>query len=354
MIGALQTAFAARPHRRLRWGAAITGLALLGTACGAEVDDTERTAAGFPVTVTNCGQELTFTAPPQRTVANDINITEMMFALGLADRMAGYAVEPEMDRDIASSQWRADFAAVPRLGDEITMEMAQAADADLVFAGWDYGFSEATGVTPDALAAVGIDSYQLTEACRHDGATSRGVMDPFEALFTDLRDLGKIHDADDRAAELIAGYRQILDSLDATAPDGRPTRVFVYDGGTDQPMTSGANAAAEAIITRAGGENIFGDIDDSWTTVSFEAAADRDPELVLIVDFGEGPEEAAEAKMDTLRGHPLMSGTTAVREDNFFVLSYAALTEGPRNPQAAADLAAHLRADTAPEAGAGD
>src|SRR5699024_12081120 len=129
----------------------------LATACGAEVDDTERTADGFPVTVTNCGEQLTFTAPPQRTVANDINITEIMFARGLSDRMAGYAVEPEMDRDIASSQWQEDFAAVPRLGDEITVEMAQAADADLVFAGWDYGFSEATGVTPDALAAGGID-----------------------------------------------------------------------------------------------------------------------------------------------------------------------------------------------------
>lgn len=139
----------------------------------------------------------------------------------------------------------------------------------------------------------------------------------------------------------------------APALPAAPTRVFVYDGGTDQPMTSGAHAAAEAIITRAGGENIFGDIDDSWTPVGFEAAANRDPELVLIVDFGEGPEEAAEAKIDTLRSHPLMSGTTAVREDNFFVLSYAALTEGPRNPQAAADLAAHLRADSAPGPGAG-
>src|SRR5699024_2689233 len=235
-----------------------------------------------------------------------------------------------------------------------TVEMAQAADADLVFAGWDYGFSEATGVTPDALAAGGIDSYQLTEACRHDGATSRGVMDPFKALFTDLENLGRIHDAEERAEELIAQYQQILDELDAAAPDDRPTRVFVYDGGLDQPMTSGANAAAEAIITRAGGENIFGDIDDSWTTVSFEAAADRDPELVLVVDFGEGPEEAAGAKMDNLRNHPLMSGTTAVREDNFFVLSYAALTEGPRNPQAAAALAAHLRGQSAPEEGAGD
>src|SRR5699024_12437399 len=130
----------------------------LATACGAEVDDTERTADGFPVTVTNCGEQLTFTAPPQRTVANDINITEIMFALGLSDRMAGYAVEPEMDRDIASSQWQEDFAAAQRLGDEITGEMAQAADGGLVCDGRDDGVSEAAGVPAGALAAGGSGS----------------------------------------------------------------------------------------------------------------------------------------------------------------------------------------------------
>ena len=40
-------------------------------------------AFAFPVTVDNCGVPLTFDAPPKRAVINDLNMSEMAFALGL-------------------------------------------------------------------------------------------------------------------------------------------------------------------------------------------------------------------------------------------------------------------------------
>ena len=47
-------------------------------------------AAGYPVTVKSCDRDVTFDAAPQRAVSNDVNLTEMMLALGLTDRMVGY------------------------------------------------------------------------------------------------------------------------------------------------------------------------------------------------------------------------------------------------------------------------
>lgn len=49
------------------------------------------TGAPFPVTVRSCDQEVTFEQAPQRAVVNDNNMVELMFELGLADRMVGYA-----------------------------------------------------------------------------------------------------------------------------------------------------------------------------------------------------------------------------------------------------------------------
>ena len=41
-------------------------------------------------TVQSCNRTVTFDAPPERAISNDVNLTEMMLVLGLADRMVGY------------------------------------------------------------------------------------------------------------------------------------------------------------------------------------------------------------------------------------------------------------------------
>ncbi|NED62719.1 iron transporter, partial [Streptomyces sp. SID10244] len=76
---------------------------------------------------------------------------------------------------------------------------------------------------------------------------------------------------------------------------------------------------------------------------SWEAAAQRDPQVILIVDYGAGPQNTVDAKIRQLATHPLMSQTEAVREKRFLALPYAALVEGPRNPAAITQVARYLR-----------
>ena len=44
-------------------------------------------ALAFPVTVKSCNRDVTFDQAPARAIANDVNLIEMMLALGLRDRM---------------------------------------------------------------------------------------------------------------------------------------------------------------------------------------------------------------------------------------------------------------------------
>jgi iron complex transport system substrate-binding protein len=193
------------------------------------------------------------------------------------------------------------------------------------------------------MAAVGIPSYLLTESCRNGPGRARGIMPPLDALYTDMANLGAIFGVPDRAAALVAQYRRTVDEAAAMVPPGPRPRVFLYDGGIDQPFTSGRHAGPQDVITRAGGENIFGDLDDSWTTVGWEPVTQRDPEVVLINDYGGGEPVTVAEKETLLRSFGPTATTTAVREERFFVLPYAALVSGPRNPQAIADFAAYLR-----------
>ena len=313
--------------------------------CGATVSDPAApTSSGAAVTVTNCGAPLTVPSRPNKVLTNDTGITEMMFALGLQERMVGYTTYEGKERDIASSPWRSEFASTPSLGTAFTREVIQKAAPDFVFAGWNYGFKESTGVTPAWISTIGATPYQLTEACRQPGSTRRGITRPLDALYDDLTNLGRIFGVEDRASALIAGYRREVAQAAATAPTAdRRARVLLFDSADPAPFTSGRNAAPDEIIGEAGGTNVFSGLDDSWTSVSWEAAAQDDPQVIVIVDYGAGQANTVAAKTAQLRAQPLMAGTTAVRENNIVSFPYAALVESPRNPATITALASYLR-----------
>ncbi|MGK4578897.1 ABC transporter substrate-binding protein [Kitasatospora sp. HPMI-4] len=324
-----------------RSAAVLLALGLL-TGCGAEVattSDAATASAHYPVTVENCGSEVGYQHKPERVVTNDIGLTEMMFALGLADRMAGYAM-PDEKGDLSGIPWRDGYQQAKWLSkDRITKEVVLNAKADFVFGGWSYGWDEASGLTPEGLGKLGIAAYTLTESCHNGREKARGVMPPLDALYTDLANLGEIFDVRPRAEELIAGFKAEVAKAEAAAPSRRPS-VFLYDSGQDKPFTSGRFAGPDEIIAKAGGTNIFGDLADSWTTVGWEAVVRRSPEVIVINDYGD---TGAEAKKRFLKSYPPLAEVPAVKNDRIFVLRYADLVESPRNPAAITSLGAYLR-----------
>lgn len=318
----------------------VCAAVLLVSGCGATV--AQDTSASDPVTITNCGRQVTYDRVPSKVVTNDTGITELMFALGLKDRMAGYVVNGVDTVDVRTSPWKADFESAKHLSDKISKEVVQGANADLVFAGWNYGFSESTGFTPDTLKQLGIGTYQLTEACRNGVGKQRGIMPALDALYMDLRNLGKIFRVEAKAEELVKGYQQQIENAGRLMAGKPRPKVFLFDSGQDQPFTSGKNAAPQDIISKAGGDNIFGDLNDSWTTVNWETVVQRDPEVVLIVDYADGEANTPEQKQAFLEGFAPLRNSPAIKNKRFYALPYAALVEGPRNPASIEAFAKYL------------
>ncbi len=129
--------------------AAALCLAATATAgCGATVASSPKAAKSSAVTLTNCGQKVTYDKVPERVVTNDVGITELMFALGLENRMAGFAM-PDDKGDLTDVPWKDGYKKVTWLSkDQLTKENVLDARADLVFAGWNYGFRDDGGFTP--------------------------------------------------------------------------------------------------------------------------------------------------------------------------------------------------------------
>ncbi|MFY8102196.1 MAG: ABC transporter substrate-binding protein [Allorhizobium sp.] len=290
-------------------------------------------AAAFPVTVKSCNRDVTFDAAPARAISNDVNLTEMMLALKLQDRMVGYTGVSgwkTLDESL-----REGVRELPELSPKYpSKEVLLNADADFFFAGWNYGMKVGGEVTPETLASFGIKVYELTESCIHIMAKNKPTMDD---MFVDLLNLGKIFGVEDRAEALVAGYRkQLADITTRIGAVEKPVRVFVYDSGTEKPFTSGRFGIPTAMIEAAGGVNIMEDVEKSWTEVSWEPVIERNPEVVVIVNYGE---VTAEQKIAFMKENPAFKNLDAVKQDRFVVLEYVEATPGPRNVQAIDRLA---------------
>jgi iron complex transport system substrate-binding protein len=297
------------------------------------------TAAIAQTTVQSCNREVTFDTPPTAAISNDVNLTEMMLVLDLADRMVGYT---------GISGWKTldetmtmGVEELPELSSKYpSKEVLIGADADFFFAGWNYGMKVGGEVTPETLAPFGIAVYELTESCIHIGEKPAASMDD---MYNDLLNLGAIFNVSAKAESLVAGYKAELENFTSTlAPLDMAPRVFVYDSGEDVPVTAGRYAMPNALIAAAGGINIMDDFEKSWATVGWEAVVERNPEVIVIVNYGE---VTAEEKRAFMMSNPAFADIDAVKNDRFVTLEYVEATPGPRNIAAVKTLAAAFRSE---------
>lgn len=324
---------------------AIASLAL--AACSEQRATDGRAAPGMaaraPVTVEVCGQPVTYAQVPQRAVTHGINITEMFLALGLQDRLVGYGGVRDIQRLPAAMQPLLEN--VPDLSNQgMNLETLLDARPDFVFSGWAYGFRQGQ-ITPTSLQELGIASYVLSESCIRQVARERVSL---EDTFQDLLNLGRIFAIESRAQALVNGQRaQLRGITDALQGVGHKPKVFVYDSGTDIPVTTGRYAMPQAMIEAAGASNIFDDLNSSWMRGNWEDVIARDPDWIVIVD---NDRPTADGKRQFLLDKPDLAQVKAIRERNFVLLDFSEATPGPRNVQATHRLAHALHPErvTAP------
>lgn len=299
--------------------------------------------AAYPVTVQSCGQPVTFAKAPSRVVSHDMNITEMMFALGLHDRLVGvtgisgwYKMTPEFKRELGT---------IPELASKYpSLEILLGAKIDFFVAGWYYGMRPGGPVTPESLAEFGIPVYALSESCIHLNRSQAPT--GMEILYQDIQNLGKIFDKEAQADELVQSYKARVSAVRGKTHEAYPpTRVFLFDNGEDKPFTAGKHGMPTAIVEAAGGKNIMDDVLTSWGRVGWESVIERNPQFVILVGYADG---SWKDRWEFLKTFPPLQGVTAIKQNRYLVLTYTELTPSPRNISAIEKLATALHPDALP------
>jgi len=226
-----------------------------------------------PVTlVDGAGQEFVFTEPPERIVAYDSAVVEILFAIGEGHRIVG-------THDFV--EFPVEASAVTRVGSafEINVESILALEPDLVFL-FSPGFM-------DDLQGAGLRVLFLPS--RSSG---------FEDTAADIRLWGQIAGNPSAAEELALDFEARLAAVKnaLTSIDAGP-RVFRDEGGL---WTPGPDTLIGEVLELLKLDNVASDV-SGFEQMSPEVIVDRDPEIIIATDFSTIDTDSAFASVSAIK-----------------------------------------------------
>ncbi|WP_206518148.1 ABC transporter substrate-binding protein [Rhodococcus sp. X156] len=219
--------------------AALSAGLLLLAGCGAGVGGESASAVeGYPLTVRNCGAEVTLDAPPERVVMLKSSAVPYLHALGLLDKVVARAgAYPAEYYDEAT---RAELDKIPLLTDktdtaghlQISKEVVIAQEPDLVL-------GEIDNLNRDTLAAAGIPLLEEPAMC------AEGVRNPsFDEVYRQMTFYADVFDVPDRGAAAAAGLAERVRTLTASVDAStQRTAAVLYPTVGAAPPTPTAPAA---------------------------------------------------------------------------------------------------------------
>lgn len=318
-----------RRSRTLATTALLFTASLALTACGsapsiaAPPSPSPEAASAYPLTIDNCGTSVTFDGPPERVLAIKSTSIEMMLALGLQEHIIGTAFSDGP----AATQWAPAAASLPVIdekvpGQEATLDL----EPDLVYAGWESNVTADGAGDRDTLASLGVNTLVSPSACQEPAYQPNPLT--FDDVFGDIAQIGQIFNVSERADELISSLQKRLDDV---SPDSRGLTALWYSSGSDTPFVGAGIGAPQMMMDAAGLTNIAAGVPETWSSLSWEAVVDADPDVIVLVDSAWG---STEKKIGVLEANPATAQLAAVREHRYIVIPFPTAEAGVRNVEA--------------------
>jgi len=277
---------------------------------------TRRTILWFAAAALLCGQS------PQRIVSTAPSITELLYALGLGDRVVG------VDR---FSRYPAEALRKPKIGDYANpnLETIASLRPDLVI----------IPTNPVKLAdRLGTLRLKVLEIDQEGLAK----------LYESFRIVGQATGATAQAAKLDSTVRAQLEAVRASAAPLKRTRMMFVVGRTpnrlDGLIVVGQASYLNEIIALAGGENVFRDAVASYPGVSLEEVLARNPDVIFDMgDMADTTGVTDEHKREVVSLWGRLGSVSAVKQHRVYaVASDVYVVPGPRVVDAAKSFFAML------------
>lgn len=264
-------------------------------------------------------------AQPKRIVSTSPAITEVLYALGLGDRVVGVT---------SFCHYPPEAAKKTKIGDYMrpNLEVIVGLKPDLVIL-------ETTGVR--SSIRLGVPALEVENGT-------------IASIYESIRHIGNAAGVPDRAAALTAHIRNELNTIRArTSKLPRRRTIFIAGrtpGRIEDIIAAGRSSHVTELIEIAGGANMFSDAVATYSKVSLEGLIARNPEVVI--DMGEMAQTAgvtdAQKQAVVRLWAARMPQLAAVKQKRVYaVASDVYVVPGPRIVEAARAFARMIH----PEAG---
>lgn len=207
--------------------------------------------------VDELGRTVIVPTEPRRIVSLAPSLTEILFALGAGDRVAGVT---------SYCDYPPEARLKESVGDTLkpSVERIVALKADLVIV------STASQVEAfvQRLEELGIPVY---------------VSNPrsLEGVLESIDKVGELIDAADNARQLTDRLRSRISSIESRASEQASRSVLVILG-TEPLITAGAASFINDLVTRAGGRSISADVRGDYPQYSLETAVAKQPQVIFL------------------------------------------------------------------------
>jgi iron complex transport system substrate-binding protein len=263
------------------------------------------------------GRRVEVSTKVNRIVSLAPNLTEIVFALGEGDRLAG---------DTDYCDYPQEATRKPHVGGATNpnLEEVVALMPDLVLATKAINRRE----TVDGLARIRVPVY-VTDDPRTVGE-----------MIASIEHIGKVLHAEKNAAPLVEDLRARLSSLDRRIAAAVPRSVF-FVVWTDPLISVGRGTFIADALRLAGARSVV-DARAEWPRINFEEIVKLQPEFLVFASA-----HAADTKrdIDTLRTRPGWRDLNAMRDGKTIVISDSINRPAPRMVDAVEQLAHALHPD---------
>ncbi|HKQ07168.1 MAG TPA: helical backbone metal receptor [Blastocatellia bacterium] len=231
---------------------------LLLAACLITSCSTRRTSPAGGQTVTDeLGRTVNAPARPQRIVSLAPSITEILFALGLGDRVVGVTSYCDYPPEATGKE---------KVGDTVrpSVEKLVALRADLVIASTSSQLEQFIAKLDDLSIPVYISNPRRVG----------DVTDTIERI-------GTLTGATERARELSDSLQKRMAAIDAGLAGAERLRVLVILN-AEPLITAGGSTFVNDLIERAGGRSISANESAEYPQYSLETAVAARPEVIFL------------------------------------------------------------------------
>ncbi|MBI2939289.1 MAG: cobalamin-binding protein, partial [Chloroflexi bacterium] len=229
-------------------------------------------ASGYPLTVTDdAGRTVKIARRPVRLVSLVPSCTEILYAVGAGDRVVGVD----------------DFSDFP----------AEAKTKAKV-GGMKTNLEKVLALTPDLVCATRANPADTLRSIEQANIAVL-ILDAkdVDGIAADIVLVGKAVDAQPQAERVVANLRERIETVKAKVAGAPKVRIYHELDASDpaKPFTIGPGSFVDALITIAGGQNVFAAAKSQYPQASLEELIRADPEVITLADaaFGITPDSVA-------------------------------------------------------------